>query len=67
MRRRDGLMSACRLVERLGSHVELLLGPHDRAVFDGDARKPAWVSQRLKDPMPFPVSEGDISDGAVLK
>jgi hypothetical protein len=35
-------------VERLGCHVEAVVGPDDRAVFDRDAREALGVAQRLE-------------------
>jgi hypothetical protein len=54
-------------VERLGRHVEAVVGPDDRAGFDRDLREALWVAQRLEHARPLAIVEADVAHGAVLE
>jgi hypothetical protein len=52
-------------VQRLGRHVEPIVGPDDGAGFNGDAREALRVAQRLENALPFGLVECDVTDGPV--
>jgi hypothetical protein len=54
-------------VERLGRHVEAVVGPDERAVLDRDAREALGVAQRLEHAVPLAIDEADVADDAVLE
>ena len=55
------------LVERLGGHVEPIIGPHDGAVRHGNARESVRVAQWFEHAAPLMLGERHIADGAILK
>jgi hypothetical protein len=54
-------------VEWLGGHVQAVVGPDDRAEFNGDPSEALRVAQRLEHALPLGVVERDVADGAVLE
>lgn len=54
-------------VERLGRHVQSIVGPDDRAKFDRDSREALGVAQRLEYAFPLAIGKADIADDAILE
>ena len=54
-------------VQRLGCHVQAVLGPDDRTEFDRNLGEALGVAQRLEYAFPLAIGEADVANDAVLE